>query len=149
MTAGRYCNREVVITGPETTIAEAAQLMRRHHVGDLVVVKKQGKENLPVGIVTDRDLVVEVLARAIPPESVTIKDIMSTDLASVTEDESLLGALERMRKRGTRRLPVVNNQGGLEGILCADDMIELIAEATNDLVKLIRREQAREEQEHH
>ena len=148
MTAGKYCNRDVVITEPNTTITEAAKLMRQHHVGDLVVVKKQGEENMPVGIVTDRDLVVEVLAQDVPLGAVTFKDVMSTDLVTVGEDETLLDTLELMRNRGVRRILIVNNHGGLEGILSADDAIELIAEAMNSLVKLVRREGAREEQEH-
>ena len=146
MTAGKYCNREVVITGPATTATEAAQLMRQFHVGDLVVVEKKGKESLPVGIITDRDLVVEILAQEVAPEAIMLKDIMSTNPASVTEAATLFDALEQMRGRGIRRLLVVNAEGGLEGILCADDVIELIAEASNDLVKLIRREQMREQQ---
>lgn len=146
MTAGKYCNREVVVTGPETTATEAAQLMRQFHVGDLVVVEKKGKENRPVGIVTDRDLVVEILAQEVSPKAIMLKDIMSTDPASVPEAATLFDALEQMRGRGIRRLLVVNTEGGLEGILCADDVIELIAEASNDLVKLIRHEQIREQQ---
>ncbi len=147
MTAGKYCNREVVITAPETTAAEAAQLMREYHVGDLVVVEKQGTENMPVGIVTDRDLVIEIMAQDLSPEVKVVKDIMSAHPVSVTESASLFDALEQMRGQGIRRLLVVNDQGGLEGILCADDVIELIAEISNDLVKLIRHEQLHEQQE--
>lgn len=63
MTVGEYCNREVAIAEQQTEIREAARLMRRLHVGDLVVVENRAGENIPVGILTDRDLVVEVLAR--------------------------------------------------------------------------------------
>lgn len=148
MTAGKYCNREVVVTEPNTTIPHAARLMRKHHVGDLVVVKKQGNENIPVGIVTDRDLVVEVLAQHVPLEAVTFKDVMNTDLVSVTEDETLLDTLALMDKRGVRRILIVNNHGGLEGILSADDAIELLAEAMNSLVKLVRHEIDHELKQH-
>lgn len=147
MTAGRYCNREVIVTAPETTATEAAQLMREYHVGDLVVVEKQRKENMPVGIVTDRDLVIEIMAQDLSPEVKQVKDIMSAHPVSVTESASLFDALEQMRGQGIRRLLVVNDQGGLEGILCADDVIELIAEISNDLAKLIRHEQLHEQQE--
>lgn len=140
MSAGRYCNREVVITAADTTIIEAARLMRQHHVGDLVVVKKQGNENLPIGIITDRDLVIEVLAQEIAPESVTIKDVMNRELVMVTEAETLLDTLALMQARGVRRILVVNDDAGLEGILSADDAIDLIAEAMNNLVKLVRHE---------
>ena len=63
MTAGEYCNREVVITGQDASVTEAAMLMRQHHVGDLVVVENQGGKTLPIGIITDRDIVVEVIAK--------------------------------------------------------------------------------------
>ena len=148
MTAGKYCNREVVITGPETTVVEAAKLMRQYHVGDLVVVKQEGNENIPVGIVTDRDLVIEVLAQEVPIESVTFKDVMITELLTVAENETLLDTLALMQKHGVRRALVVNEHGGLEGIMCADDAIELIAEAMNSLVKLVKHEIGHEEQLH-
>ncbi len=147
MTVGKYCNRDVIITELNTTIIEAAKLMRKHHVGDLVVVKKQDAENIPVGIVTDRDLVVEVLAQEVLPDSVTFKDIMSTDLVTVGEDETLLGTLALMRNHGVRRILVVNDHGGLEGILSVDDAVELIAEEMNSLVKLVRHEIMHEEEE--
>jgi len=140
MSAGKYCNREVIITAADTTIIEAAGLMRKHHVGDLVVVKKQGNENLPIGIVTDRDLVIEILAQAVAPESVMIKDVMNRELVTVSAEEALLDTLALMQARGVRRVLVVNDHAGLEGILSADDAIDLIAEAMNNLVKLVRHE---------
>lgn len=147
MTAGKYCNRDVVITELDTTVTEAARLMRKHHVGDLVVTRKQGEENLPVGIVTDRDLVVEVLAQEVSLDSVAVKDVMSTDPVTVTEDETLLDTLELMKSRGVRRILVVGSQGGLQGILSADDAVELVTEAMNSLVKLTRREISHEKQQ--
>lgn len=148
MTAGKYCSREVIIAEPNTGVIEAAQLMRRHHVGDLVVVNRRGDENVAVGIVTDRDLVIEVLAQEVPLGSITIKDVMSRSLATVSEDETLLDTLALMQNRGVRRALIVNDRGGLIGILSADDAIELIAEAMNSLVKLVGHEIRHEEQRH-
>jgi CBS domain-containing protein len=144
MTIGEYCNREVTISEPDTSIIEAAKLMRRHHVGDLVVVDRQEGKNLPVGIVTDRDLVLEVLAQDVDPDSLSIKDIMSTDLVTVLESETFLRVLDIMKKQRVRRILVVDDHGGLQGILSADDALELIAEAMNDLTGLVKREIARE-----
>ncbi|TNF36031.1 MAG: CBS domain-containing protein [Gammaproteobacteria bacterium] len=148
MTAGKYCNREVIIAEADTTVVEAAQLMRSYHVGTLVVVSKKDDESMPLGIVTDRDLVIEVLAQQVSPEDLTVTDIMSRDLVMVHEKENLLDTLEIMRVRGVRRLPVINDKGGLEGILSADDALELINEATTHLIKLMRREVEREQKEH-
>ncbi len=147
MSAGKYCNREVIITGQDATVIEAARLMRQHHVGDLVVVEKRGEENMAVGIVTDHDLVIEVLAQEVSPDSVTIKDVMNRDLVTVSEDETLLDTLALMQRRGVRRVLVNNRHEGLEGILSADDALELIAEAMNSLVKLVRREISHEAQQ--
>ncbi len=145
MTIGEYCNREVTITEQDTSVIEAAILMRRHHVGDLVVVDKQGQKTVPIGIVTDRDLVIEVLAQNIEPDSLSIKDIMSTDLVTVNENETLLSVLDIMQEKRVRRILVVNEHGDLQGLLSADDAIGLIAEAMNNLTKLVKREIAREQ----
>lgn len=148
MTAGEYCNREIIITEQDTSVTEAAILMRQNHVGDLVVVEKRGEKTLPTGVITDRDIVVEVIAQKTDPDSLIVKDIMSTDLITVEEKASLLDTVELMQKRGVRRIIVVDNEGNLQGLLSADDVIELIAEAMNNLTKLVRREITREEKEH-
>lgn len=148
MTAGKYCNREVVVTESGTTINEVAKLMREHHVGDLVVIRKEGDQNIPIGIITDRDLVVGVLAQDIPTEAITLRDVMSAGLITVTEEHTLLETLATMKEHGIRRIVVVNGDGGLEGILTADDAIELISEAMNSLVQLVKRELSEEAQRH-
>jgi len=148
MTAGEYCNREVIIVEPTISVTEAAVLMRRHHVGDLVVVEKEGEETRPVGIITDRDIVIEVVAQKIDPDSLTVKDIMSTDPVRVAETVSLLDTLELMKQRGVRRVLVIADSGGLQGLLSADDAIELIAEQLNDLTQLVDREITREQKQH-
>ena len=147
MTAGEYCNREVVITGQDVSVTEAAMLMKQHHVGDLVVVEKQGEKTLPIGIITDRDIVIEVIAKKADPDSLMIKDIMSTGLITVEEKEALLDTLALMQNQGVRRIMVVDAQGSLQGLLSADDAIELIAEAMNNLTKLVKREMTHEEKE--
>lgn len=144
MSIGELCNRNVVIVGRDESVREAARLMRNHHVGDIVVVEERKENRTPVGIVTDRDLVVEVLAKDIDPESVTVGDVMSFELLTVHEQDSLWDVIPRMRHEGFRRVPVVNEAGGLEGILSIDDVIELLAEQTAGLAGLISREQQRE-----
>lgn len=144
MSIGTLCNREVVVTVKESTVVEAARLMRSFHVGDVVVLE-EGDERRPLGLVTDRDVVLGVVAPGLDPESVTVGDVMSADLVTVTEDVDFWEALALMRQRGVRRLPVVNERGGLEGILTLDDALALINEAMADLVVLVSREMGREE----
>ena len=140
MPVGEYCNRDVAIAYPDTEVREAAKLMRKHHVGDLVVVDPVGDENIPVGVITDRDIVIEVIAEDLDLDEVTVGDIMSVDLVTARERDDLWDTLNRMRIQGIRRLPVVNDSGGLEGILTADDVLELFAEGLMDIVSLVQRE---------
>lgn len=143
MSIGALCNREVIVTGADTSVAEAAELMRRYHVGDLVVLE-EGDQRRPVGLVTDRDIVVGVIAEALDPAALTVRDIMTGDLTTVTEDEDFWDALAVMRRHGIRRLPVVDGRGALQGILTLDDALALISEAMADLVVLVSREADRE-----
>lgn len=145
MFVGEYCVRDVVVAERHMSVPELARLMRRYHVGDIVVVEDHAGERMPQGIVTDRDLVVEVLAEEVDLNAVTAADIMSADLLVVGEGDDLWETVERMRDRGVRRAPVVNARGGLEGILTVDDLIDLLAEQMSDLVQLFRREQRREQ----
>lgn len=144
MNVGEFCSREVVIASEEATIVEIAQLMRKHHVGDVVIVDRSKSPPVPIGIVTDRDIVVELVAAEVPLGAVSVGDVMSYDLATAREDEAVWDALQRMRTRGVRRLPVVNAQGGLEGILALDDLLELLSEELGSLARVPAREIVRE-----
>jgi len=144
MSAGEYCNREVVVVSKSEPVSEAISLMRSHHVGDVIVVETTAAGTIPVGILTDRDIVLEILAEGVDLEAVSISDVMSYELVTVTEDTKLIDTIKLMRDKGVRRIPVVNQQGGLEGLLSVDDLVELLAEQLMDIVGLIRKEQARE-----
>ncbi len=133
MSIGAVCNREVIVTGPETTAREAALLMRVHHVGDIVVVEDSGGVRRPIGLITDRDLVIEVIAEGIDPGSVTVAELMTRDLETIDDSTDFWDALSRMRECGVRRIPIVNSRGGLEGILTFDDALEVIREGLCDL----------------
>lgn len=128
MTVGKFCTREVVIATKDASIVEVAQLMRKHNVGDIVIVKSIPDQNEPVGIITDRDIVVELLATEVKLDTVSVGDVMSFDIITVRENDSVWDTMQLMRSRGIRRIPVVNEQGGLEGILTSDDMLELLAD---------------------
>ena len=144
MNVGEICNREVVFCYRGTPLAEAARLMREHHVGSLVVVVDRLSERVPVGIVTDRDLTVAVLAKGLDPRALTVGDGMSGELATAREQDGLADALRIMRGRGVRRLPVLTHSGALAGILTIDDLLELVAEELDDFVGIVGRERVRE-----
>ena len=144
MPIGEICNREVVIVQADKPALEAARLMRQYHAGDVVVVEERGGLQVPVGIVTDRDLVVEIMAPGLDPAVITVGDIMAPELATVMENIGVFEAIQYMRTRGVRRLPVVDDKGGLIGILTLDDLLELLADELIALVRLVKREQKRE-----
>ena len=144
MSAGEYCNREVVVVLKSEPVSEAISLMRSHHVGDVVVVETTATGTKPVGILTDRDIVLEVLAEGVDLGAVSIGDVMSYELVTVTEDTKLIDTIKLMRDKGVRRIPVVNQRGELEGLLSVDDILELLAEQLTDIVDLINKELNRE-----
>lgn len=144
MSIGVFCNREVVFATREMSLPEAAQLMRKYHVGDLVVVDEVGGKRVPVGIVTDRDMVIEVIAKSLDANDFTVGDIMSLQVFTVQEKEGVFETIRLMRTKGIRRMPVVNQEGGLAGIVTADDIVDLLAEEMAELAKVAPREQVRE-----
>lgn len=145
MPIGEFCNREVVFATRKTSLVEAAQLMRQYHVGDLVVMDLVGKKRVPVGIVTDRDIVIEVIAKSLPVNDFMVGDIMSPQLISVQETAGVVETIRLMRAHGIRRVPVLNEEGGLAGIISVDDMLDLLAEELTELAKVAPREEALED----
>ncbi|MGB5261186.1 MAG: CBS domain-containing protein [Gammaproteobacteria bacterium] len=144
MKAGELCNRSVITATPDMSIQEAAGLMREKHVGCLIVVKENDGRVEPAGIVTDRDIVIELIAKAVPIDNVTVGDIMSFAVLKVTEDETVFETAQRMRSRGVRRVPVITNTGALAGILALDDILSLLGEELSLLTRLTEREAEQE-----
>jgi len=103
MTIGELCNREVVVVHKGENALEAAKLMRQYHVGDVVVVEDRDDRKVPAGILTDRDIVIELVAEQVDPESVTVEDVMSDQLLVINESDELLDTMEQMRDRGVRQ----------------------------------------------
>lgn len=145
MSIGEICNREVVTIEKSAPVARAAKLMRQFHVGSVVVVADGEQPLKPVGVVTDRDLAIEILAHEVPVETVTVGDVMGADLLTGREEDGVWETIMRMRAMGVRRLPIVGDHGELVGILTMDDLLQFVVGELSDLVKLVRREQKREE----
>lgn len=146
MSVSEICIREVVITHKDSSIIEVAKLMRQYHVGDIVVVDSSGDQPIPIGIITDRDIVVELIASNVALDSVTVADVMSYDLITAREQDGIWDTIQRMSAKGIRRMPVVNEQGGLEGILTVDDLLEMLADELTSLAKVTIREQTQEKE---
>jgi signal-transduction protein with cAMP-binding, CBS, and nucleotidyltransferase domain len=145
MQIGEICTRTVVQCDRKTTALELAQLMRSSHVGTVVVVDQPNGERIPMGIVTDRDLVVEVMAVDGNPAIITADDVMSRDLMTAGEQNTVYETAELMRFKGVRRLPVVNERGGLIGIVTLDDLLHVIGDELTLLGRVIARETGQEQ----
>jgi CBS domain-containing protein len=126
MPISECCNIGVVCCEASASIPEIAQLMRKHHVGDVVVVRHEENTRIPVGIITDRDIVIETIAEQVDMDLLTAGDIMSSPLITVHENESFAESLRLMRHHKIRRLPIVDEKGVLYGIVTADDIIHLL-----------------------
>jgi len=148
MTVGEICTRQVVTARPDDAVLDIARLMRDKHVGDVVILGNGSELTRPIGILTDRDIVVGILAKA-PDKLDTLRvgDVMTGELVTAKESDTLEAALAAMRTGGVRRLPVVNSHGLLRGILTFDDIVELMSEELNDLAKVVTTEQHREREE--
>lgn len=138
MSVGKICMRTVVTARPEETIDTAAKRMAHYSVGTLVVVE----ERRPVGIITDRDLVVRVLAQERSPTVLTVGTVMSGNLVCVQEETPLEDALRLMRGHQIRRLVVVSPTQELVGLFALDDMLELLGEEQQAIADLMRTTQA-------
>lgn len=144
MSIGEMCNIDVVCCDVKASIAEVAALMREHHVGDVIVVDTSTHACLPVGIVTDRDIVVEAVASSVDLEMITAGDIMTSPLTTVRQDASLEDTLELMDRLKVRRIPVVREDGTLYGIVTADDFVSLLSDELAFLARAVAGQPAAE-----
>jgi len=144
MTIGAICNREVITVQRDATVLHAAMLMRQYHAGDVIVIENYKDKPVPVGIVTDRDVVIELVATELDCNVITTGDIMATNLTVVKESAGVFEAIQLMTAKGIRRLPVVDDGGGLVGIVTLDDLLLLLAKEFSALTKLVTREQKNE-----
>jgi CBS domain-containing protein len=139
MNVGSICNRRVITASPQLDIRRAAELMREEHVGFLVVVPEEpcGPQP-PLGVLTDRDIVVSVVAKGADPASLKIGDVMSMQPVVAGESDTVDLALRAMRRSGIRRLPVVNGHGEIVGVLSLDDLLEFVAREIDSLSGAVR-----------
>ncbi len=140
MKAGEICQRETVVVDGSESIEEAARLMRKFHVGTLVVVN--GARH-PSGILTDRDIVVGGVALG-PERTATLRvsDLVTGKIVTANQDEDIFFVLKKMRAHGIRRIPVVDEKGDLEGIFSLDDALKFLAEEMSEVSNLISQEQS-------
>jgi CBS domain-containing protein len=145
-TVNQYMSSDPVTARRGEGLLEVASRMRELHVGSLVIVDGPANERRPIGILTDRDIVVGVLAQTDQKlDILCVDDVMTSELVVAREDDDLDEVLRRMRAKGVRRMPVVDSRGVLKGVVAADDILEHVREQVGALAALIGRERNREE----
>lgn len=145
-TLGEICTRDVVVVTRDHRVVDVARLMRDRHVGSVVVVDERPTGKTPTGVLTDRDIVVGLIA--VDPTSLeraVVGDLTSGKLVTGHEDEDVSSALRRMRSHGVRRLPIVDHDGVLRGIVALDDVVDHVAEQFNCLADLLLDQREREQ----
>lgn len=145
MHIGRISTQPVESCTAECNALQLAERMRHSHVGDIVVVEYRNGDAVPVGLVTDRDLVVEVMARGEDPVEVTAAQIMSRGLIVVAETDEIAVALDEMRRSSIRRLPVVDDAGCLTGIVTLDDIVEYLASLLGGVIEVPKLQEIEEQ----
>jgi CBS domain-containing protein len=143
MNVGNLCQRQPVTVRPFDDLTTVSRVMRERHVGCVVVVAPDVRDNAfkPVGVLTDRDIVVAVVAREADPKVLVAGDVMTREPVVAFEEESLGAALKKMRKVGVRRLPVLGKQEELIGVISIDDIIDALVAELEDVAGSIRSEQ--------
>lgn len=144
MQVGQVCSREVYCVGREEPLARAAHELLHRHVGALVVTQGEGKAIVPVGMVTDRDIVCGQVARRSDLFCLIVADVMTPEPLLVSETQDLAEAVQRMQERGVRRAPVVAESGNLVGIVSLDDLLPVVARNLSSLATLLDRQPAQE-----
>jgi predicted transcriptional regulator len=144
MKVDQYCKHGVIAIADEADIVDAARLMREQHVGFLVVFREGDPMRKPVGVLTDRDIVLQVTAREVDPHTVTVGDVMTQQPVVARADDDLGELIHGMQLAGIRRAPVVDARGALKGVIAVDDVIDVVAGLLGHIAGSIRVEQKHE-----
>jgi CBS domain-containing protein len=139
------CTPDVVCCGRDTSALDAARLMRNKHVGDLVVVNESEGVRTPIGVVTDRDLVIEIMAKGVDPSAVNVAELVRTPVVIADEGEDSEPVIERMRAHGVRRIPVVDHRSSVVGIVTLDDLLKCVVDEAGKLVGIMTKGRDREQ----
>lgn len=132
---GEICSKPVVTMTATASVRDAARLMRQKKVGAVVVVNG----NRPAGILTDRDIAMSVVADGRDPSTVQVGDVMHRDLTVIPAEKGIMDAARTFAAKGVRRLPVVDRQGKVIGILALDDLLMLLGNEMGHVASTLQR----------
>lgn len=143
-----FYEKDVVCLTPEDSIYDAAKLMLSHHVGDIVITAERDGRVVPVGIITDRDIVVGAVAKGADLTQMKISEILKTGIVTATEEHALSELVQMMVTEGISRLPIVNDYGALKGILSSKRLFQYFAQGLCELTELSQQQKKREKDFH-
>jgi len=137
MSVGRICTRYVDLADADETAQQAARRMSERRVGTLVILDLADR---PVGILTDRDLVLRVVASGRDPGETPVGEVMTRNPTMISEAAGIEEALSLMRSGSFRRLPVIGRDGVLVGLVSLDDILSLLAGEFTQVGALVEKE---------
>ena len=144
----QLCEKDVICLKPSDTVFDAAERMCADHVGNVVIVDDKNSRKIPVGMLTDRDIVINSIAKKLNPESIKISDIMSKKVVTASEDIEISDLIQLITTEGVSRLPIVDSSGALIGILSSKRLFQYMAQGLCLLSSLSIQQQKREEKTH-
>ena len=135
----------VICVHPDATLSEAAQIMRAHHIGDVIVVSEKGGKRLPVGIVTDRDITIETFGQDVRGDDLLVEDIMSDEIVCAKASDDVFSIICLMKETGVGRIPLVDDDGALVGIVTGKKLFQALLQGMQDLASVSDQQQRREQ----
>ncbi len=142
MPVSDLCSKNLVCIESGETLKHAAQLMKKHHTGGLIVIEANGRKK-PIGVLTDRDIVLGVVAEN-QPLTTKVDEVMSTDIVKVTKEKGIAEVVDEMETHGVRRMIVVDEAGNACGLVSSDDILQLVARELNGLGRIAQRQSGKE-----
>ena len=144
MKVSEICSHHVVSVTESASLRDVAGLMDKHRIGTVVVISKFSERGVPIGIITDRDIVRAQLEHVADLSRVRVADVMTKSPSTVFDHETVEAAIQALRARGVRRAPVINAHGELVGLLSSDDLIAEVARQVGVVAEMMQRQPAHE-----
>ncbi|OQW48875.1 MAG: hypothetical protein A4S09_12975 [Proteobacteria bacterium SG_bin7] len=144
----RFYETDVFCLNSTDTVLEAAKAMQKHHIGDVVITENRGGKSIPIGIITDRDIVVSCIAGGKDCKTCQISELISAKIITAREDDSISDLVKLMANEGISRLPIVDEEGELTGILSSKRLFQFFAQGLCELTTISHQQQERESKTH-
>jgi CBS domain-containing protein len=133
--------RKVATVYRHMNVGEAARIMRDSHLGDVIVIERRGGKIMPVGILTDRDIVMSTTALGISPFDFRVDDVMTRTLVTAPSDSTLNHIIALMKDHGIKRIPLLNEAGELDAVVAIEDVIRFLSTELYELSQVYERQQ--------